>query len=117
MTASTFYVHLAHFFPSFNVYVSLRIASVLSIPPTYCRLWFVYQAISIQILMTSIECALIHRIYALFLKNCAILSILALFLTLQLLSLGASAWLAIPNTKHTETCYVLKPHIDTLYFA
>lgn len=101
----------------FNVYVSLRIASVLSTPPSYCKAWFVYQAITVQILLLSIECALIHRIYALFQRNCSILSVLAIFCSLQLLSLGASAWLAIPNTKHSETCYVLKPNIDTIYFA
>ncbi|KAI6095361.1 hypothetical protein EDD16DRAFT_1733426 [Pisolithus croceorrhizus] len=30
---------------------------------------------------------------------------------------GASAWLAIPNTQHSETCYVLKTNINTIYFA
>lgn len=101
----------------FSVYVSLRIASLLPTPPIYCRIWFVYQAISIQILLSSMEFALIHRIYALFQKNCSILSVLVLFCTLQLLSLGASAWLAIPNTEHSETCFVLKPNIDTIYFG
>ncbi|KAI6116008.1 hypothetical protein F5141DRAFT_1100376 [Pisolithus sp. B1] len=101
----------------FNVYISLRIASLLHTPPTYCRIWFVYQAISIQILLSSMECALIHRIYALFGRNYSILSVLVLFCTLQLLSLGTSAWLAIPNTEHSETCYVLKPNINTIYFG
>ncbi|KAI6094623.1 hypothetical protein EDD16DRAFT_1903810, partial [Pisolithus croceorrhizus] len=30
---------------------------------------------------------------------------------------GASAWLAILNTQHSETCYVLKTNINTIYFA
>ncbi|KAI6168702.1 hypothetical protein EDD17DRAFT_1869359 [Pisolithus thermaeus] len=101
----------------FNVYVSLRIASLLPVPPIYCRIWFVYQAISVQVLLSSMECALIHRIYALFNRNSSILFVLVLFCTFQLLALGASAWLAIPNMQHSETCYVLKTNINTIYFA
>lgn len=101
----------------FNVYFSLRIASGAITSPALCKMWFRYQAITIQVLLAAMECALMHRIYALFLKNRWILALLVLLGTSQLASMFVSARLAIPQLAHSNTCYVIKPHPSTIYFG
>lgn len=101
----------------FNVYFSLRIASGAITSPALCKMWFRYQAITVQILLAAMECALMHRIYALFLKNRWILALLVLLGTSQLASMFVSARLAIPQLVHSGTCYVIKPHPSTIYFG
>lgn len=101
----------------FNVYFSLRIASGVATSPALCKMWFRYQAMTIQVLLVAMECALMHRIYALFLKNRWILAILIILGASQLASMLVSARLAIPQVPHSNTCYVLKPHASTIYFG
>lgn len=101
----------------FNVYFSLRIASGAITSPALCKMWFRYQAMTIQVLLAAMECALMHRIYALFLKNHWVLALLVLLGTSQLASMFVSARLAIPQLAHSDTCYVLKPHASTIYFG
>ncbi|KAI6099429.1 hypothetical protein EDD16DRAFT_503859 [Pisolithus croceorrhizus] len=71
----------------FNVYFSLRIASGAITSPALCKMWFRYQAMTIQVLLAAMECALMHRIYALFLKNRWVLALLVLLGTSQLASI------------------------------
>ncbi|KAL4065744.1 hypothetical protein V8B97DRAFT_1982751 [Scleroderma yunnanense] len=103
--------------PSFNVYFSLRIASGIVTPASLCKIWFRYQAVTVQLLLVAVEVSLMHRIYALFLQNCWILSLLIILGIAQLLSMVISARLVIPNTTYSETCYVIKPHVASVYFG
>ncbi|KIM60128.1 hypothetical protein SCLCIDRAFT_46558, partial [Scleroderma citrinum Foug A] len=82
-----------------------------------CVLWFRYQAITIQLLLAAVEISLMHRIYALFLKNSWILSLLILLGIAQLLSMVLSARLVVSNVTYTSTCYVTKPHAASAYFG
>lgn len=101
----------------FNLYFNLRIASGVATSPTLCRMWFRYQAITIQVLLAALEVALMHRIYGLFLKDHWILALLVLLGISQLVSMFVSARLAIPQLPHLDTCYVVKPHASTIYFG
>ncbi|KAL4075301.1 hypothetical protein V8B97DRAFT_1562202 [Scleroderma yunnanense] len=101
----------------FNIYFSLRIASGVITSPSLCKIWFRYQAVTIQLLLATVEVALMHRVYALFLRNCWILYILILLWSAQLLSMLVSAWLVIPRVAHTETCFVKGTPAGSVYFG
>jgi hypothetical protein len=47
--------------PSFNVYFTVRMYIGIGTTPAGCRLWFAYQAVVVQILLASVEGALMHR--------------------------------------------------------
>lgn len=101
----------------FNIYFSLRMASGVVTSPFLCRMWYRYQAISIQLLLAMVQVCLMHRVYALFLRNCAILCLLILLWTGQLWSMLVSAWLVVPNVAHTDTCYVMRAPTAGVYFG
>lgn len=56
-------------------------------------------------------------VYALFLRNSAILCLLILLWIGQSLSMFVSAWLVVPRVAHTDTCYVVKATPAGLYFG
>ncbi|KIK96055.1 hypothetical protein PAXRUDRAFT_337043 [Paxillus rubicundulus Ve08.2h10] len=82
-----------------------------------CRMWYGFQAIVVEILLASVEGALMHRVYALFLHSRWILLVLCLFAACQLASMAVSARFAVPSDRHTETCLVTKPHPGNAYFG
>ncbi|KIM61103.1 hypothetical protein SCLCIDRAFT_1216224 [Scleroderma citrinum Foug A] len=101
----------------FNIFFCLRMASGVVTSPSHCRMWYRYQAISIQLLLAVVQVLLMLRVYALFLRNSAILCLLILLWIGQSLSMFVSAWLVVPRVAHTDTCYVVKATPAGLYFG
>ncbi|KIJ06745.1 hypothetical protein PAXINDRAFT_182632, partial [Paxillus involutus ATCC 200175] len=91
----------------------------LGIPSTdfECRMWYGFQAIVVEVLLASVEGAMMHRVYALFLRSRWILLVLWLFAACQLASMAVSARFAVPSDRHTGTCLVTKPHPGNAYFG
>ncbi|KIJ08948.1 hypothetical protein PAXINDRAFT_17945 [Paxillus involutus ATCC 200175] len=101
----------------YNVRFTVRM--YFGIPSTdfECRMWYGFQAIVVEVLLASVEGAMMHRVYALFLRSRWILLVLCLFAACQLASMAVSARFAVPSDRHTGTCLVTKPHPGNAYFG
>ncbi|KIJ21230.1 hypothetical protein PAXINDRAFT_7003 [Paxillus involutus ATCC 200175] len=100
-----------------SVCFTLRMYAGTPSSPSVCRIWYGFQALVVELLLASVEGALMHRVYALFFGNRYIFLILALFAVCQVGSMVVSAHFAVPSGRHTETCMVTKPHPGNAYFG
>ncbi|KAI9459339.1 hypothetical protein HD554DRAFT_1618489 [Boletus coccyginus] len=101
----------------FNVYFTVRMYTGIGTTQAGCQLWFAYQAIVVQILLASVEGALMHRIYALFLGNRYILMVLVALAAGQIASMVMSAYLVVPSSQHTVTCMIVGNNPGNSYFG
>ncbi|KIK77942.1 hypothetical protein PAXRUDRAFT_351524 [Paxillus rubicundulus Ve08.2h10] len=100
-----------------NVCFAWRMYAGTPSTSTVCRMWYGFQATVVQLLLGSVEGALMHRVYALFFRNQYIFLVLALFAVCQVGSMVVSAHFAVPSGRHTETCMVIRPHPGNAYFG
>jgi len=101
----------------FNVYFTFRMYCGVRTSHAGCTLWFAYQAVVIQLLLTCAEGLLMHRIYALFLRSRIILFILIMFACGQTASMIVSASFTLPQIKHTDTCIIRSSPPGNAYFG
>jgi len=101
----------------FNVYFTIRMYVGVGTTPAGCRLWFAYQATVVQILLATVEGAMMHRIYALFKGSQYILMILVSLAAGQIASMAISASLVVPSNQHTSTCMMVKSNPGNAYFG
>ncbi|KAH0836432.1 hypothetical protein J3R83DRAFT_8037 [Lanmaoa asiatica] len=100
----------------FNVYFTVRMYLGVYTSPAGCRLWFIYQAFVVQLLLAFVEGMLMRRIYALFIRNQLVLLILISFALGQMASMVVSARLSFPSNKHTVTCLSVGSNPGNAFF-
>ncbi|KAF8448721.1 hypothetical protein L210DRAFT_855316 [Boletus edulis BED1] len=101
----------------YNVYFTVRMFLGVYTSPRGCRFWFMYQAITVQFLLLFAEGLLMHRLYALFLRNRLILVMLITFALSQVVSMWVSTRLSFPSNKHTVTCLMVRSNPGNAFFS
>ncbi|KAH7891003.1 hypothetical protein F5I97DRAFT_1840716 [Phlebopus sp. FC_14] len=101
----------------FNVYFVSRMDAGTIVAPSTCKMWYSYQATMVQLLLAAVEGPLMHRVYALYFRNRAILLLLILIAAAQIGSMIVSARMSVPGVRYTGTCLVIKTHPGSVYFS
>ncbi|KAG9308039.1 hypothetical protein JVU11DRAFT_12606 [Chiua virens] len=109
--------YLGLFGQIYNVYFTTRMYLGVPTPPEGCRIWFSFQALVVQVLLVVVEGLLMHRLYALFRCNGAIMMVLVALGGGQLASMGVSVRLSFPTNEYTTTCLLTKANPANAYFS
>ncbi|OAX38239.1 hypothetical protein K503DRAFT_173876 [Rhizopogon vinicolor AM-OR11-026] len=99
----------------FNVWFANRMASGIPRSPLACRVWYTYQAVSIQSLTMSVEALLMFRVRKMYKKDKHVLGILFAFSCMQCAATVISARTVVPGIGSSPTCMVIGSHPGQIY--
>jgi len=99
----------------FNVWFANRMSSGIPRSPLACRVWYTYQAVSIQSLTMSVEALLMLRVRKMYKKDKHVLGILFAFSCMQCAATVISARTVVPGIGSSPTCMVIGSHPGQIY--
>ncbi|KAG1874279.1 hypothetical protein F4604DRAFT_735814 [Suillus subluteus] len=100
---------------SFNIWFAFRMASGVPNSPSVCIAWCLYQTVTTQCLLFSVELLLMRRLYKMFNKSKSIFALSVIFSGTQLAAMAASARLFITGTGYSPTCVIISSHHSRNY--
>ncbi|KAG1852749.1 hypothetical protein F4604DRAFT_1296288 [Suillus subluteus] len=100
---------------SFNIWFAFRMTSGVPNSPSACRAWCLYQTVTIQCLLLSVELLLMLRVYKMYNKGKSIFALLFIFSGAQFATMAASARLIITGTRYSPTCVIISLHHGRIY--
>ncbi|KAG2143762.1 uncharacterized protein EDB93DRAFT_1338123 [Suillus bovinus] len=99
----------------FNNWFAFRMVSGVLNSPSTCRAWYLYQTITTQYLLFSVELSLMLRVYKMYHKDKSICALLIIFGGTQFAAMAANARLMITGTRYFPTCVIISPHNSRIY--
>ncbi|KAG1845903.1 hypothetical protein DFJ58DRAFT_800229 [Suillus subalutaceus] len=94
----------------FNIWFAFRMASGVPNSPSACIAWCLYQTVTTQCLLFSVQLLLMRRVYKMFNKSKSIFALSVIFSGTQLAAMAASARLFITGTGYSPTCVIISSH-------
>ncbi|KAJ8582961.1 hypothetical protein M405DRAFT_937493 [Rhizopogon salebrosus TDB-379] len=101
----------------FNVWFAQRMTSGIPAHPRACMAWYLYQAVTIQCLLTLVELLLMFRAYKVYNKDKYVLAILIGLAGTQCAAMVVSTRVVVHSQSSSPTCVLVVPHPGRIYVA